>query len=78
MQLWLLSYQRVDVLLDVPDSTVNCLRPSAATVDVEHPSASSFQLSYQRGRADRWCEPTVEAGRVGCSEKPLWWRCCPL
>ena len=49
MQLRLLSYQRVDVLLGVPDSLVSCLRSSIAKVDVECPGAGALQLSYQCG-----------------------------
>ena len=46
MQLRLLSYKRVDVLLGVPDPLVNCLRSSAATVDVGYSSTGALQLSY--------------------------------
>ena len=49
MQLWLLSYQRVNVLLGVPGPLVNCLRSSAATIDVGYPGAGALQLSYQCG-----------------------------
>lgn len=49
MQLWLLSSQRVDVLLGVPELLVSCLRSSAAKVNDRYSGTGALQLSYQCG-----------------------------
>ncbi len=42
MQLRLLSYQRVDVLLGVPDALVDYLQSSAAVVNVGYPRTGAL------------------------------------